>query len=63
MKQQGQTQLSLAFIMAMTLLSACSDPVGKSPDTTCNQQWYEEVDRTISGGEMQGHGPNLGSSE
>ncbi|QQX82675.1 hypothetical protein JK628_16430 [Shewanella sp. KX20019] len=49
---------------------ACSDAQQQSPSaqqktvqSLCNQAWFEKVDRQITSGDSQGHGPDLGSIE
>lgn len=49
------------FILLCVYVVACSDT--QPQKQVCSEAWFEKVDRQITSGDGQGHGPDLGSLE
>lgn len=55
--------LSLTLIIATTV-AGCSGSYKPEVETQgCTDEWYDSIDKKISTGDNQGHGPDVGSLE
>ncbi|MEJ2176514.1 MAG: hypothetical protein P8Y12_00865 [Gammaproteobacteria bacterium] len=51
-------------LIAVVLMSGCVENALKpSPIEPCTTEWFEYVEETLSTGDAQGHGPDIGSLE
>ncbi len=54
----------IALILCAMAISSCA--IEQEPDPgpqPCSEQWFQFVEETVSTGDAEGHGPDLGSSE
>ncbi|QBY03633.1 hypothetical protein E2K93_04220 [Thalassotalea sp. HSM 43] len=66
--RNGGNSLGLMVLLFMLILlsSACqpTQPIQQAqPALLCTPSWYQQVDKIISSGDGQGHGPDVGSDE
>jgi hypothetical protein len=54
----------LSIILGALILSSCNDGQRREPGPIpCSDEWLEFVETTVTTGDSQGHGPDVGSSE
>ena len=53
----------MKYWIAIAMLWVAPMVVGDAPPNPCSAEWFDFVERKVSSGDGQGHGPDLGSDE
>jgi len=59
-----QNMHRLIVLLGILAIASCSPDSSMAPGPEpCSEQWFQRIERELSTGDSEGHGPDLGSSE